>query len=92
MEEVRCGKCGRLLGKAGGFTELEIKCPRCGTLNSIRAVSPSPERHGASLRKAGDHGTGSGRSSQEPPFGMGRRQVVVGASDRADDSATPMLR
>lgn len=31
--EVRCKKCGKLLGKAKG--EAEIKCPRCGEVNTV---------------------------------------------------------
>ncbi|WP_435626995.1 Com family DNA-binding transcriptional regulator [Candidatus Ferrigenium straubiae] len=50
METIRCGKCSKLLAKAS-YSKLEIKCPRCGTLNQLRAESPKPERHGASIRK-----------------------------------------
>ncbi|SEI18399.1 zinc finger domain-containing protein, LSD1 subclass [Pseudomonas asplenii] len=42
LKECRCGKCKRLLARVGGFTELQIKCSRCGTLNHVKA--PSPER------------------------------------------------
>jgi phage FluMu protein Com len=34
QEEIRCGQCGRLLGK-GEAVRLAIKCPRCGTVNLI---------------------------------------------------------
>src|SRR5690625_3825659 len=34
MNEVRCHKCNRLLGKTNG--DYEIKCPRCGTLNKSK--------------------------------------------------------
>lgn len=54
LEVIRCGNCARKLA-AGAYTRLEIKCPRCGTLNVLRASaadhsSPSPtpnapERH-----------------------------------------------
>jgi len=30
--EVRCGNCNRLLGK-GTPGDIEVKCPRCGTMN-----------------------------------------------------------
>ncbi|HML54197.1 MAG TPA: Com family DNA-binding transcriptional regulator [Solidesulfovibrio magneticus] len=42
--EIRCGQCGRLLAKGTGT--IEIKCPRCRTINHVRAASPedSPER------------------------------------------------
>jgi phage FluMu protein Com len=39
MEDVRCKKCNKLLGKIGG--PYEIKCPRCGTINDN--VPPSTE-------------------------------------------------
>ncbi len=32
MEEVRCKKCNRLLGK-GVPGNMEVKCPRCGMIN-----------------------------------------------------------
>jgi phage FluMu protein Com len=54
LEEIRCGSCVRKLG-VGTYTRLEIKCPRCGTLNVLRASaadrsspSPIPERPRAS--------------------------------------------
>lgn len=34
MTEVRCGKCNRLLGK-GIPGNIEVKCPRCGTINTF---------------------------------------------------------
>ncbi|WP_082493154.1 MULTISPECIES: Com family DNA-binding transcriptional regulator [unclassified Acidovorax] len=43
MEEIRCGHCARKLAEAA-FVEIAIKCPRCGTMNHLRAVSPTPER------------------------------------------------
>lgn len=47
MESIRCN-CGRLLCKAV-YDAIEIKCPRCGRLNSFkRAPSPPPERPRAS--------------------------------------------
>ena len=53
LTEIRCGACQRKLG-AGFYTRLEIKCPRCGAMNILRAAadhsdkSPLPERPGAS--------------------------------------------
>ncbi|MFK7699958.1 Com family DNA-binding transcriptional regulator [Pseudomonas caspiana] len=40
LKDCRCGKCKRLLARLGGYTELQIKCSRCGTLNHVRAESP----------------------------------------------------
>ncbi|MDV8137939.1 zinc finger domain-containing protein [Pseudomonas aeruginosa] len=39
LQEIRCGQCRRKLAAASGFTELQIKCPRCGTLNHLKATS-----------------------------------------------------
>ncbi|WP_142850876.1 Com family DNA-binding transcriptional regulator [Telmatospirillum sp. J64-1] len=48
MESIRCGSCRRLLAKAAAYQAIEIKCPRCGTINRLmRAESPAPERPGA---------------------------------------------
>ncbi|WP_429016037.1 Com family DNA-binding transcriptional regulator [Comamonas sp. 4034] len=46
MQEVRCANCKRKLA-VGVFQQLEIKCPRCGTLNSLRVEHPYAERPGA---------------------------------------------
>lgn len=32
MQEIRCKKCNKLLGKVNG--NYEIKCPRCGEMNA----------------------------------------------------------
>jgi len=40
-EEIRCGKCGRLLGK-GEVVDFETKCPRCKTL--IRIINHGKDR------------------------------------------------
>ncbi|SFJ12597.1 Mu-like prophage protein Com [Pseudomonas argentinensis] len=39
LNECRCGNCKRLLARVGAFTELQIKCSRCGTLNHVKASS-----------------------------------------------------
>ena len=39
LKELRCGHCKKLLARTGGFTEFQIKCPRCGTLNHVKATS-----------------------------------------------------
>lgn len=33
LTDVRCKKCGKLLGKVKGVAE--IKCPRCGEVNTV---------------------------------------------------------
>ncbi|MBF0093372.1 MAG: Com family DNA-binding transcriptional regulator [Alphaproteobacteria bacterium] len=54
MESIRCGKCRNLLARAEGCA-VEIKCPRCGTLNHVRAGSPPSERPRASTREENAH-------------------------------------
>lgn len=39
LKEYRCGHCKRLLARVGDFTELQIKCTRCATLNHVRGMS-----------------------------------------------------
>ncbi|WP_341465544.1 Com family DNA-binding transcriptional regulator [Delftia acidovorans] len=51
MQEMRCSSCNRKLA-VGVFQQLNIKCPRCGTLNSLRVENPKPECHRAPSQKA----------------------------------------
>ena len=44
LRNLRCGECARLLAKAREFDELQIKCPRCGTLNHLKAQSLPTDR------------------------------------------------
>ncbi|MEA9576924.1 Com family DNA-binding transcriptional regulator [Xanthomonas campestris] len=44
LKNLRCGECARLLCKAGAFDEIQIKCPRCGTLNHLKAESLTSDR------------------------------------------------
>ncbi|MBI6850959.1 Com family DNA-binding transcriptional regulator, partial [Pseudomonas syringae] len=39
LKDYRCGQCKKLLARMGDYTELQIKCPRCGTLNHVKAAS-----------------------------------------------------
>ena len=32
--------CGKLLAKIGNFTEIAIKCPRCKSINFMKARAP----------------------------------------------------
>ncbi|HDX0800970.1 Com family DNA-binding transcriptional regulator [Stenotrophomonas maltophilia] len=41
---LRCGDCARLLAKAAGPHDLQMKCPRCGCLNHMKATSLSMDR------------------------------------------------
>nr|WP_082919273.1 Com family DNA-binding transcriptional regulator [Pseudomonas chengduensis] len=73
MFDIRCGGCGRLLCRVSGSYTIQIKCPRCRTLNSQTATScPIPERHGAPRFEAA-HG-----SKERPPSGTtGQLQPTV---------------
>ncbi|WP_132257539.1 Com family DNA-binding transcriptional regulator [Paucimonas lemoignei] len=51
MQEIRCGNCNKKLG-AGEYQRLQIKCPRCGTMNHLKAESLENERPGASVNGA----------------------------------------
>ena len=42
MTEFRCEKCGKLLAKMGTTGTVEIKCPRCKTLNTLE-VKENPK-------------------------------------------------
>lgn len=33
MQDFKCAKCNKLLGRHQGSRKLEIKCPRCSYLN-----------------------------------------------------------
>ncbi|WP_126311855.1 Com family DNA-binding transcriptional regulator [Delftia acidovorans] len=48
LKEIRCGQCGRKLAMAI-FEQIQIKCPRCGTMNHMQAESLTHERPGASI-------------------------------------------
>ncbi|WP_076424517.1 Com family DNA-binding transcriptional regulator [Aquipseudomonas alcaligenes] len=54
MKDIRCGGCDRLLARASRFDSLQIKCPRCRTLNHLKAESlpeaPSSARTEAPCR------------------------------------------
>ncbi|MFJ7143295.1 MAG: Com family DNA-binding transcriptional regulator [Pseudomonas protegens] len=59
LKECRCGNCKRLLARVGEFTELQIKCSRCGTLNHVKASSlgQSPMSDMRADFSATDHST-----------------------------------
>lgn len=44
MQNLKCQCCFKLLAKIGIFDQIEIKCPRCKTLNSFQStLSALPE-------------------------------------------------
>lgn len=55
LTEVRCSKCSKLLAKAK-YTHIQIKCPRCGTINDMRAESFKDECHRAPLPRRTNNG------------------------------------
>ncbi|WP_447588621.1 Com family DNA-binding transcriptional regulator [Aquipseudomonas campi] len=48
MFDIRCGGCSRLLARVSGCYTLQIKCPRCRTLNHLKAESLLPAPSSAS--------------------------------------------
>ncbi|WP_460116413.1 Com family DNA-binding transcriptional regulator [Pseudomonas sp. H2_D02] len=57
MQDIRCGLCCRKLASASGFQELQIKCPRCRTLNHIIGSPPRPRCEGKTEPKICTSGT-----------------------------------
>ncbi|HAT51488.1 MAG: Com family DNA-binding transcriptional regulator [Nitrospirae bacterium] len=49
QNQIRCSNCGKLLAK-GTANNLEIKCPRCGTVNKECHGAPKKETHHESER------------------------------------------
>lgn len=39
VEEIRCSKCNKKLAEAD-YRLLVIKCPRCGEMNTLKAIEP----------------------------------------------------
>ncbi|WP_426810844.1 Com family DNA-binding transcriptional regulator [Pseudomonas sp. WOUb67] len=39
LKDIRCGNCNRLLARGTAITQLQSKCPRCGTLNHVKTLS-----------------------------------------------------
>jgi len=35
MKEIRCIQCKKLLAKLEGVKQIEIKCPRCKSINKL---------------------------------------------------------
>ncbi|MDN5621665.1 MAG: Com family DNA-binding transcriptional regulator [Acinetobacter sp.] len=45
MQNIKCRCCFKLLAKIGKFDHIEIKCPRCKTINDFQSTSSAlPER------------------------------------------------
>lgn len=53
--DFRCARCAKLLARAKGADRIEIKCPRCGAINTLlRAARPESESLRAPDRDARD--------------------------------------
>lgn len=54
LNDFRCGNCNRLLAQVGAFSEVQVKCTRCGTFNHLKApslsLSPVSDFRAARLR------------------------------------------
>ncbi|WP_309822278.1 Com family DNA-binding transcriptional regulator [Acidovorax delafieldii] len=86
MEEIRCGHCGRKLAEAV-FEQISIKCPRCGTMNHLRALSPSRERLGAPSPMTNHEDSHSLESNQHPPVPHHRQRHHLPGRQRAATAA-----
>ncbi|EAZ5563191.1 Com family DNA-binding transcriptional regulator [Salmonella enterica] len=58
---VRCRHCNKLLARASSFDFIEVKCPRCKTLNIITSSSaiehPTYTRNHACGERTATHST-----------------------------------
>ncbi|MDO8654177.1 MAG: Com family DNA-binding transcriptional regulator [Undibacterium sp.] len=67
MQDIRCGNCHKKLAE-GEYRRLNIKCPRCSTLNQLSAASATPERLRAPIEA---------NSNDESHHPMARRQAPL---------------
>ncbi|EAP3579022.1 Com family DNA-binding transcriptional regulator [Salmonella enterica] len=61
--DVRCRHCNKLLARASCFGFIEVKCPRCKTLNII--TSPSAIEHPTYTRS---HACGEQQETSVPRY------------------------
>ncbi|WP_312930109.1 Com family DNA-binding transcriptional regulator [Stutzerimonas nitrititolerans] len=52
MFDIRCGGCSRLLARVSGCYTIQIKCPRCRTLNHQKAESLPKAPPSADLKES----------------------------------------
>lgn len=74
--DIRCGHCQRKLA-TGRYIELQIKCPRCGTLNYLKAESLTPERHRASEFGGNDERNNSSAGGKPKHPDTGQRNPLA---------------
>ncbi|WP_370693319.1 Com family DNA-binding transcriptional regulator [Oceanobacter sp. 4_MG-2023] len=53
MHEVRCTHCNKLLCRMTGTAHIEVKCPRCGTINIERREHLLDELNNSHRRTCG---------------------------------------
>lgn len=58
MNLIQCGTCGKLLAKAKSFKQLEIKCPRCKTLNHFALSVQNAEQETLEVHAKGKKSRG----------------------------------
>ncbi|WP_407061340.1 Com family DNA-binding transcriptional regulator [Acinetobacter ursingii] len=61
MNSMKCQCCFKLLAKASVFEKLEIKCPRCKTINTFQSAS-------SALPECPEHPTQSGKIHDTKPL------------------------
>ncbi|WP_324622733.1 Com family DNA-binding transcriptional regulator [Delftia lacustris] len=76
MQEIRCGSCRRKLGE-GIFSRLVIKCPRCGAMNQLSAVSATSAPPGGPTAEINDKSHHS-LDRRQAPLGRPAAQAVSG--------------
>ncbi len=54
MFDIRCGKCKKKLAY-GEYIKLEIKCPRCGAFNHLKASEPPTKSAQSAIVIGGAH-------------------------------------
>ncbi|WP_456362834.1 Com family DNA-binding transcriptional regulator [Xanthomonas sp. 60] len=72
---LRCGECARLLCRASGVYDLQIKCTRCGVLNHLKAQSLSTDRRERHHEEGSTHEerTDPRRCTDRPVHAAGRQ-------------------
>ncbi|WP_318342447.1 Com family DNA-binding transcriptional regulator [Acinetobacter sp. 16] len=61
MQNLKCQCCFKLLAKTAAFDQIEIKCPRCKTLNQFQSTL-------SALPECPEHPTSSGKIHDTKPL------------------------
>ncbi|MGV0998277.1 MAG: Com family DNA-binding transcriptional regulator [Fluviibacter sp.] len=81
METIRCTHCNKKLAEAT-YTQLSIKCPRCGTINQ-KALEPL---HSDLIAQESPYALPRSKQRRQAAYSVDRRQTPTG---QAPDSAIP---